>query len=83
MNQFKRILQIINEKAQFKCELHRAHQAHQDAKGTPFATDTRRALNRARLTHLIGMNKKEKADLKKSIETAKKPTTTTTTQGKK
>ena len=74
MNQFKRILQIIDERVQFKSELHRVHHAHQAAKGTSRALDTRRAVNRARLTHIIGMNKKEKADLKKSIEAAKKPT---------
>tara|TARA_R110002051_G_scaffold323228_2_gene416151 strand:- start:667 stop:915 length:249 start_codon:yes stop_codon:yes gene_type:complete len=82
MNQFKRILRLINEKVQSKSELNRCAVAHRDAKGTPQAINTRRAFNRARLTNLIGMNKKEKADLKRSIETANKPTTPTPTKKK-
>jgi hypothetical protein len=73
MNLFKKILEIIDERTQHKSELHRASQAHQDARGTPRSTVTRRQLNRARLTHIIGMNVKEKADLKKAKEKENQP----------
>ena len=71
MTKYKRIMRIISEIAQSKNELARAQQLHRDATGTPKITNTRRAVNRARLTHLIGMNVAEKAILQKSVEAEK------------
>ena len=63
--------------------MERLEQAHRDARGTPRSHLTRRHLNKARLVHVIGMNTKEKADLKRAKEKENQPKPTAAAKPKK